>query len=164
MRHHLTVLLCLLGGPAVAADCAAWSASMQEDEGGPRMTASICAVASASTPEAQHYFLVQCAGSDTLAMRYLPFTDGGYPPGGDEEFATDLRLQLAPETYTLPARFESMDGAMAFESQVNTPFADSLMRAEQIVLSDAEGKVPAATFTLKGSRGALQAVIESCAP
>ena len=64
---------------------------MQEDEGGPRMTASICATASASTPEAQHFLMVQCAGADTLAMRYLPFAAGDYPHL--HELATEHVLQ-----------------------------------------------------------------------
>lgn len=164
MRPTLTTILCLLASPAMAADCAAWTASMQEDEGGPRMTASICATASASTPEAQHFLMVQCAGADTLAMRYLPFAAGDYPPGGNEEFETDLTIQLAAEAFSLPARYEAMDGAMAFESQVSAPLTDSLMRAAQMILSDAGGKVPTATFTLNGSRSALRTVIDSCEP
>ncbi len=161
MRLAVTLISCMLACPAFAAECSRWSASMEEDEGGPQMTAQICAQASSSTPEAQHLFFVTCLDG-SLSMRFLPFGADNFPPGGNEEFKTDVELSMDQETFTLPAQFESMDGAMVFAAKAGAPMFDVMMNQKEFTLSDPEGKMPGATFTLKGSRQALQKVIGSC--
>ena len=161
MRLATTLIFCMLASPAFAAECDRWSASMQEDEGGPQMTAQICAQASSSTPEAQHLFLVTCLDG-MLSMRFLPFGADNFPPGGNEEFETKIELSMDQETFTLPARFESMDGAMVMATEAGAPMFDVMMSQKEFTLSDPEGKMPGATFTLKGSRQALRKLIGSC--
>lgn len=105
MRLAATLVLCLLAGPALAAGCDRWTASMEEDEGGPRMTARICAGAGDPAPDLS----VQCGGADELSMRFLPDApDEGYPPGGDEEFRTELALSLDGKKFTLQAHYEAV--------------------------------------------------------
>lgn len=162
MRLVLTLSLCLLGSTALAAECDRWTASVQEEEVGPLMTAAICASASSSTPEAMHHLFFQCAGEGNLWIRYLPFTSGDYPPGGNEEFKTQFEFALGQEVFTRDARFEGMDGAMAMDTRVDDPFISVMMSQKEFTLSDVSGKVPGATFTLKGARAAFDTLIKAC--
>lgn len=164
MRFVLTALLSLLGTSALAGDCDRWTASMQEEEIGPVMTASICAPASAGDPDSRHDLLIQCPGKGNLWIRYLPFIEKNYPPGGDEEFKTEMKFSLGNETFVEPARYEAMDGAMAMEITVDAPMISAMMNQKQLVLSDASGKIPDLNFTLSGAREALETLIRSCKP
>lgn len=163
MRLVSTLFLCLLSSSALAQQCDHWEAGMEEDEGGPRMMASICAQASASTPEAQHALFVQCGSKDGLWIRYLPFADESYPPGGDEEYKTKMEFSLDQEMFTLDAHYEGMDGALVMETNIDTPFVGVLMGQKQVMLSDVNNdKVPVATFTLNGAKKALEKLIKTC--
>ncbi|MGV3551929.1 hypothetical protein [Rhizobium sp.] len=164
MRLTATLLFCLLGGSsALAMQCDRWTASMEEDEGGPRMMASICAQASSSVPEAQHALFFQCAGKDALSIRYLPFTSGDYPPGGNEEYKSKVEFSLNQEMFTLDAHFEGMDGALVMELDTKKASLNALMAQKKITLTDVNSdKVPSATFTLKGAKKALEKLIKTC--
>ena len=59
MRFVSTIFLCLLGSTAIAAECDRWTASMEETEVGPLMTASTCVPASASKGGAVDWLLQQ---------------------------------------------------------------------------------------------------------
>ncbi|WP_275785744.1 hypothetical protein [Pararhizobium gei] len=163
MRLTATLFFCLLGSSALAQPCERWEASMQEDEGGSRMTASICSQASVSVPEAQHDLFVQCGSKDSLWIRYLPFADESYPPGGNEEYQTKMEFSLDQEMFTLDAHYEGMDGAMVMETNIDKPFVSVLMSQKQFMLSDVNNdKVPVATFTLKGAKEAFEKLIKTC--
>jgi hypothetical protein len=162
MRLVFTLFLCLTGSTAMAAECARWEASMQEDEGGPVMTASICAQASASTPEAQHLFLVQCAGQGNFWMRYLPFAADNYPPGGDQGYNTEIEFSMDQEMFTEKAQYEDMDGAMAMNTTADSTLISVMRAQKQFILSDVNDKAPGATFTLNGADAALKKVIDAC--
>lgn len=162
MRLAATLAFTLLAGTALADGCDRWSAKMEEDEGGPVMTAAICAKASSGAAGQEHLLLVTCGGDNTLSMRFLPVAPESFPPGGNEEFKTDLKLSMDEVSLTLPAHFESMDGAMVFSAGFGTPLLDGMMSHKAISLSDPAGAVPAATFTLEGSKKALRKVIASC--
>ena len=163
MRLVSALLFSLIATSAFAQQCDRWTAKMEEDEGGPLMMASICAQASASEPEAQHAILVQCAGKDALSIRYLPFADGSYPPGGDEEYKTKVAFSLNQEMFTLDAHFEGMDGALVMETDIKSPFVDVLMAQKDVTLADVNSdKVPVATFPLKGVKKAFDKLIKTC--
>jgi hypothetical protein len=163
MRLVSTLIFCLAGSSALAAQCDRWTAKMEEDEGGPRMMASICTQASSSTPEAQHDLFVQCGAPDSLMIRYLPFADASFPPGGNEEYQSKLEFSLDQEMFTLDARYESMDGAMVVDAQINSPFITTMMSQKAVMLSDVNSdKLPVATFTLKGAKAALEKLIKTC--
>ncbi|MCB1446588.1 MAG: hypothetical protein KDJ87_12575 [Rhizobiaceae bacterium] len=160
MRTTATLLLCLFAGAgAQASECGRWSAAMQEDEGGPQMTARVCVGAG----QALQDFSVQCGGDGTLSLRYLPAASTNYPPGEAENFEADLTLSLDRETFTRRARFEAMDGAMAMTTKIGDSLVEALMHGETFVLSDADGKLPGIAFPLRGSRQALVRLIGSCA-
>jgi hypothetical protein len=164
MRFVSTLLFCLLGSTALAAECDRWTASMQEEEVGPLMTANICVPASSSNPEFRHELFIQCAGEGNLWMRYIPFAEEGYPPGGDQGYETEIKFSLGRETFAEPARYEDMDGAMAMDTTIGAPLISAMMREKQLVVSDAKGKVPGITFPLNGAREALEELIKNCKP
>lgn len=163
MRLTATLFLCLLGSSAMAQQCDRWEASIEEGEEGPRMMASICAQAGASVPEAQHALFLECGSKDTLWIRYLPFADESYPPGGNEEYQTKMEFSLDQELFTLDAHYEAMDGAMVMDTNVDTPLVSVLMSQKQFMLLDVNNdKVPVATFTLKGAKEAFEKLIKTC--
>ena len=162
MRFISTAFLCLLGGSALAGECDRWTAGMQEEEVGPLMTASICVQASASNPDFRHDLFIQCAGKGDLWMRYIPFAEGDYPPGGDQGYKTELQFSLDQKRFTEPARYEDMDGAMAMDTTVDAPLISAMMSQKQLILSDVNGKVPSTTFPLNGAREALEKLIANC--
>ena len=164
MRLVPTLLFCLLGSTALAAECDRWTASMQEEEVGPLMTANICLPANAGKPEFRHELFIQCAGEGNLWIRYVPFVEEGYPPGGDQGYETQIKFSLGQDIFAEPARYEDMDGAMAMDTTVDAPLIGAMMRGKQLALSVAKGKVPAITFTLNGAREALGKLVESCKP
>lgn len=162
MRLVSIAFLCLFGTSALAGECDRWTAGMQEDEVGPLMTASICAPASSSNPDFRHELFIQCAGQGNLWMRYIPFVEEGYPPGGDQGYETKLEFSLDQQIFAEPARYEDMDGAMAMDTMVDAPLIGALMKQKQLVVSDAGDKVPSTTFTLDGAREALETLIRAC--
>lgn len=162
MRFVSTVFFCLLGSAALAGECDRWTAGMEETEVGPLMTASTCVQASASNPDFRHELFIQCAGAGSLWMRYIPFVEKGYPPGGDQGYETKLEFSLDKERFTEPARYEDMDGAMAMDTAVDTPLISAMMSHKQLILSDVNGKVPSTTFPLNGAREALEKLIANC--
>ena len=164
MRFVPTLLLCLLGSTAVAAECDRWTASMQEEEVGPLMTANICVAASSSNPDLRHELFIQCAGEGNLWIRYIPFAEDDYPPGGNQGYETEIKFSLGKEMFAEPARYEDMDGAMAMDTTIDAPLINAMMRENQLVLSDVKGKVPTTTFTLNGAREALEDLIKNCKP
>ena len=158
MRLAITLFLCLLGSPAFAAGCDRWTASMEEDEGGPRMTAAICT----GTGDDVHHFLVQCGADGELGMRYIPAPSTNYPPGDTTNFRAEFEFSLDQEMFTRQAQYEEMDGAMAMSTKIGDAFLEVMMIQKAFVLGDVDGKLPGVTFTLKGSREALDKVIRSC--
>lgn len=164
MRFVSTIFLCLLGSTAIAAECDRWTASMEETEVGPLMTASTCVPASASNPNFRHEFFIQCAGEGSLWMRYIPFAEKDYPPSGDQGYETKLELALDQKVFTESARYEDMDGAMAMGTTVDAPLISAMMGQKQLILSDVNGKVPSTTFSLNGAREALEKLIKACKP
>jgi hypothetical protein len=163
MRLALTAFLCLVGTSALAGECDRWDASMQEDEGGPVMTAMICAKTNSSEPEAQNLLLVQCASEGSLWMRYIPYASpDNYPPGGDQSYNTEIEFSLDQEMFTEKAQYEDMDGAMAMSTTSDSKLISVMMAQKQVILSDVNDKAPGATFTLNGARKALETIIKAC--
>jgi hypothetical protein len=158
MRLPVALAILLLSTPAYAAEnCKAWTAAVEEDEGGPVMAARICA----GTGDIVSQLSFQCGGKGELMIRYVPVAPDNYPPAGNGNFETDLEFSLDREMFTRHARYEDMDGAMATETEID-PFVSTLMVQKKVDVADAAGKVPSATFTLKGAKKALEKLIATC--
>jgi len=159
MRLSATFLLCFLAGPAMAASCAQWSASMEEDEGGPRMMASICT----GTDDDQNTLLVQCGGDGELNLRFLPAPSVDYPPNaGNGNFEADLKFTIDKQSFRQKGRFEEMDGAMAMYVPIKDPLIQAMMKQKSVVLSDTDGKLSGISFPLKNAGDAFGKVIDAC--
>jgi hypothetical protein len=157
MRRWIALLLMSLPIPAVAAQCDHWTAAMEEDEGGSVMMANICAPAGKAT----HELIVQCGAPGELLVRFIPVAPTGFPPS--QNYQTEIEFSMDQEMFTRPARYEEMDGAMAMDTKIDAPFVSVLQTQKEVMISDTTGKVPGATFTLKGSKAALAKVISACA-
>jgi hypothetical protein len=166
MRSIALLTLCFAASftsIAHSSECDRWVARIEEEEGGPQMMASICTDARNGDADAQHAVYVQCTTGDSLMIRYLPVTDERYPPGGNEEYQTRMRLAIDGKTFDLDARFESMDGAMAMDLQKRSPAVSALTGGQSLVVSDAgSDKLPAVTFPLAGAKKALETLIKTC--
>lgn len=157
MRRWIALLLMSLPLPAVAAECDHWTAAMEEDEGGKMMMAHICA----PMGNAAHELWVQCGAPGELSIRFIPVAPAGYPPS--QNYQTEIEFSMDQEMFTRPAHYEDMDGAMAMDTKIDAPFVGVLQSQKEVMLSDTNGKVPDATFTLKGSKAAFAKVISACA-
>ncbi len=157
MKRWIALLLMSLPVPAAAAECDHWTAAMEEDEGGKVMMAHICA----PTGNAAHELFVQCGAPGELSIRFIPVAPTSYPPS--QNYQTKLEFSMDQEMFTRPAQYEDMDGAMALDIKIDAPFVGVLQTQKQVMVSDTHGKVPGATFTLKGSKAALAKVIAACA-
>jgi len=159
MRLPVALAILLLSTPAYAAEsCNAWHASLDEDEGGPVMTARVCS----GTGDVVNELSFQCGAKGELMIRYIPVAPENYPPAGDGNFETDLEFALGQETFTTHARYEDMDGAMATEEIKIIPFLSALKKQKALDVADVKSKVPSATFTLKGAKKALEKLIATC--
>lgn len=159
MKIATTLVLCLLGGPALA-DCDRWTATMEEDEGGPRMAARICAGADGATAE----FIVQCGARGELSMRYLPPAPADSQAGDEMNVRTELKISFDGTVFTRPAHYEAMDGALVLQAAIGTPLLQSMMSERHFTLTSADERLPGSTFTLANSRQAIGKVIRSCEP
>jgi len=158
MRLPVALTILLLSSPAYAAEnCKAWTAAVEEDEGGPVMTARVCS----GTGDIVNQLSLQCGAKGELMLRYIPVAPENYPPDGNGNFETDLEFSLDQEMFTRHARYEDMDGAMATETKID-PFVETLMIQKKVDVNDVNGKVPSATFTLKGAKKALEKLIATC--
>jgi len=158
MRLPATLAILLLSSPAYAGEnCKTWNASMEEDEGGPVMTARVCS----GIGDVVNELSFQCGSKGELMIRYIPVAPENYPPDGNGNFETDLEFSLDKEIFKRHARYEDMDGAMATETRID-PFVSTLMIQEKVAVADITGKVPGATFTLNGARKALEKLIATC--
>ena len=159
MKFAITFMLCLLAGPAMAASCDRWTASMEEDEGGPRMMASICT----GTGDNENTLLVQCGDDSELNLRFLPAPDINYPPtAAAGDFQAELKFSLDQEQFRHKGRYEEMDGAMAIYIGIKDPLFEAMKTHKTITLTDTDGKISAITFPLKDSEDALRKVIDTC--
>lgn len=159
MRLTVTFALCLLAGPVLAESCDHWSASMEEDEGGPRMMASICS----GTGDNQSTLLVQCGAEGELNLRFLPAPALDYPPNaGTGNFEAELKFALDKKTFPHKGQFEEMDGAMAIYIPIRSPLVQGMMTGKNVAITDTDGKMSATTFSLKNAGKALKKVIDAC--
>jgi hypothetical protein len=157
MRFLAALLLLTLPLPALADQCDRWTAAMEEDEGGKVMMAHVCK----GTGNAAHELFLRCGASGELSIRFIPVASSGYPPN-DGNFSTDFKLSFGQEVITRKAIYEDMDGAMVMDFSIGEPPTDLIQSATEMTLADTSGKVPGATFALKGSKKAVDTVIKSC--
>lgn len=162
MRHRtglpLIVLACLaLTSTAQAASekCDAWTAALEEDEGGPTMTASVCN----SQLEPPGQIRMQCGGEGALMLRYLP---GGKGPFLEDGFETDANFTDGTSTVVAHLRLEAMDGALTTSVRAGSPLETMLANGSSLTVAPIHTGMKQETFTLKKSSAALSKLKANC--
>lgn len=149
-RLVLVIVLLLLPGAALAAG---WVAQMEEDEGGPVMTASVQARGEGDLP-AQ---LRMTCSSDGMALRYLMSVEAG-TPGSEADFLFENESTQA----ALHMAYEDMDGAFAAYFPFGDPVVALLKSGADVFVSESTGNFPAQSFSLRGSTKAIDALLATC--
>jgi len=144
--------------PALAASDI-WTAEMQEDEGGPVMTAWVDGTGAAgdAIPPA---IRIMCF--DEVSFRFDPgvVAGGDAMAPGDE---ADLLLKSDKAEITRHALYEDMDGALAVYVPRDDALISMLRAGTKVDIAvPARASFPIRTFTLKGSSAALATLFASC--
>ena len=158
MRIILIAALTLSATTALAADCDKWTASMEEDEGGPVMMATICVPGG----EPQAMILMTCAGDKSVSIRYLP--TGEWTPVEAPLYSTNLEYAMDQEVFTQKSNYEEMDGALVSSTEIAGAMISTMKAQKEMTISDTENRVPSATFTLKGASAAFKKLFATCTP
>ncbi|WP_370675243.1 hypothetical protein [Pleomorphomonas sp. PLEO] len=150
-------LAAILATPALAGDCQAWKAGIQQDEGGPTMTASIC-----STDRPDDVLLITCGGEDKIGLRFVPAVGDDFPPHGDMNYRSPFVFASGQLSAEITLRYEAMDGVMAATPRRDSALVRLLKSTEPLTVTDKTGVLPTATFQLKGSSKAIGKVERAC--
>jgi hypothetical protein len=160
MKLNFAIAALLLSAAPVLAASDTWTAEMQEDEGGPVMTAWVDGTGAAgdAIPPA---IRIMCF--DEVSFRFDPGVvaegEGAMTPGNE----ADLLLKTDKAELTRHALYEDMDGALAVYVPKDDALIDMLRTGATIDISVPErAAFPVRTFTLKGSSAALATLFASC--
>lgn len=151
------VLAVVLATPALAGDCEAWKAGLEQEEEGMMMTASICA-----TDRPDDLLLITCGGEDKLGLRFLPTTGDDFPPKGDMNYRASFIFASGALSAEVTLRYEAMDGALTATPRRDSDLIRVLKSSGWLTVTDKAGVLPKATFTLKGSSAAIGKVERAC--
>lgn len=163
MRHGAALAALLLpffgvlpvATPVAAAEaCNTWTAQMQEDEGGPVLTASACAV---DRPDA--YLALTCFEGRVYVRYDLAVGAERSPDFGevaDVDFTVGVSIQRLSMTY------EDLDARHATAVPANGPLMALLKTGESVTVVDAAGQYPEHSFSLAGSSSAIANLIAQC--
>jgi len=158
-----TVVLAVLVGVAIAyftlpsraaSSCTSWVTQMQEDEGGAVLTTSACSDDATET-------LLQLRCFDRRLLVELDLAAGAdrtpeTAETGEIEFVTD------GGSVRVPVRFEEMTAYFAGEVPLEAPLLGLLQTQKGLLVRDSAARYPARTYSLKGSRAALDALVAEC--
>lgn len=140
--------------PAVAEeDCGRWAAEMLEDEGGPVLTAHVCAT---GAPDVE--LLLTCFGG-AFGLRVDLATDDSFDPSGEP---VDVSFSTEGGSQTLAMLYEEMDGRHATSFPTNAPLAHLLQSSASLTVRDATGAFAEHRFSLAGSSKAIGALLNHC--
>ena len=151
------MLAAIVATPTLAAECGAWTAGVEPDEGGPTMIASVCA---AGRPD--DLLLITCGGEDKIGLRLVPSVGDDFPPGGDMTYQAAFVFTSGPLSAEVTLHYEAMDGIMAATPRRDSALVGILKSAGPLTVTDKTGVLPTATFTLKGSSKAISKVERAC--
>lgn len=141
--------------PAAAQEaCTTWSAQMQEDEGGPVLTASACA---ADRPDA--YLSLTCSAR-TIWIRYDLSVGAEASPNFDG--ATDVVFTFGERRVTLSMRYEDMDARHAADVPADGELVGLLQSGTMLSIADGPGRYPSHDFSLTGSSAAIGKLLAAC--
>jgi hypothetical protein len=141
--------------PAAAEeDCGRWAAEMLEDEGGPVLTAHVCAT---GAPDVE--LLLTCFGGEFGLRVDLASSDELFDPTGEP---VDVKFATEGGSQTLPMLFEEMDGRHATSFPSDGPLTGLLQSGTLLSVQDAAGAFAEHRFSLEGSSKAMSALLKVC--
>jgi hypothetical protein len=150
MRRLLS--LCALLLLTVPVSAAGWTAGMEEDEGGPVMTASVTGEGPGDFPP-----MLRMNCGDEVGLRYLMSGDSGGPNDAD-----DFLFSTESDEIKLHMQYEEMDGAFAAYFPTSDPVIDLLEAGADLLVTNPAGVYPPQSFTLEGSSDAIETLLKSC--
>jgi len=161
IRALVVASLLIFPVPALAQDdaeapaaCTAWSAQMQEDEGGEVFTAEVCAK---DLPDA--YLSMTCSAS-SINVRYDLAAGAERSPDPGETAGVDFTIGMSIQR--LQMEYEEMDGMFATDVPAAGPLVALLASGQDLKIGDGNGLYPQHTFRLSGSSSALKELLAHC--
>lgn len=151
----LTISLIAMASSVLSAE---WTAEIIQDEGGPRMMASITGAGGGDVPPE---LLLFCEGGQ-VSLRY------GFGSGLGEgvDFPADKPLPFTFEfgdgSVTLDMQYEGMDGAYAAYFPKDDKIIDLFRSAATVLVDDPTGLYQVQSFPLTGSSDALDTLLGQC--
>lgn len=131
---------------------------MEDDEGGRVAMASVCIGTEAKRSD----LFLRCGGQDLLSLRVMLSADTALDPGDSPEFTTPLRLTVDGQVLDRPSRYEAMDGAMVTEFPMDAKVVGALQSGKAVTLAFPKTAFKPMDFPLKGSRAAIDWLIDTC--
>lgn len=164
MRIELrTVLFAVLLGVAIAyfalpgraaESCRTWVADMQEDEGGPVLTAHACSDDASETALALRCF------RGTIWIEHDLAVGSDREPNSEETVAVEFVTDSGTQTVSM--RFQEMNAMFGGEIPADGPLMSLLKSSESVLLRDSGALYPARTYSLRGSSAALSTLVSRC--
>lgn len=134
--------------------CGSWTAGMEEDEGGPVLTAAVC-----SDDATQTVLTVKCGGG-TLWVEHDLAMGGEREPQLDE--VTDVEFVTDGGTETLSMTYQAMNGYFGGEAESDGPLVELLKANASVLVRDKAAAYPPHSYSLKGSSAALTKLVSEC--
>lgn len=134
--------------------CESWHALMQEDEGGPVMTASACAIGRSDA-----WLLLQCSGKD-IGVRY-DLSAGAETPAPEDDVA-DVQFSSDAGDASLSMHYEAMDARHAATTPANGSVIALLKQGSRLTVADRTDRYPERNFSLEGSTAAINKLAATC--
>jgi hypothetical protein len=153
MRVLIAAMAFLIVTPALAAE---WTAEMVEDEGGPRMMASVIGPGASDYPPELFLF---CDGGG-VNLRYAFTLGEGVVVPADKPLP--FTFEFGNGSRTLDMQFEEMDGAFAAYFPMDDKIIDLFRSAATVIVNDPTGLYRVQAFPLTGSSEALDTLLKQC--
>ncbi|MDO9418997.1 hypothetical protein [Pararhizobium sp.] len=147
--------LSLVTSTALAQEqCGSWSAAMQEDEGGPQMTASVCSTKGGNPG----HILLVCGQPGDVGFRYLP-GHVAQAPTDVPNFKGAFHLTSEGGTVNTMLSYEEMDGAYTTYVKTGHDLITVLKSGKEVTMT---GPFKPESFSLTGSSKAIDTLIKAC--
>jgi hypothetical protein len=142
---------------AAAGSCETWTAGTSDEEEGPTMLASACAMA-----HHDDALNVSCGGEGKVKLTYLPAVGDDYPPGGDMNYKAMFEFRAGDTVDLVTFRYQEMDGALVAWPRRDSDLVAMLKWLGPVTVTDTTGVLPRRVFSLKGSAAAIEKVERGC--
>lgn len=155
VRIAVALGLALVATESPAAD---WTAEIVEDEGGPRMMASVVGPGTGSDYPPELFMF--CGAAGEVNLRYAFSAGEGVELPIDEPLP--FTFEFGTGAVTLDMQYEGMDGAYAAYFPADHRIIELLKSAATVIVDDPTGKFRVQAFPLTGSSDAIDTLLARC--